>query len=86
MQIRRIRKILASWIQIHKNMRVHGSGYKGQNINQKLQKRLFFNSLSKPKYELLKKRDYKTFLISEWFIKFWHKNKGKNKTKNLKIL
>ena len=26
--------------------------------------------LLKPKFELLKKRDYKIFLISEWFIKF----------------
>ena len=32
----RIRKILASWIRIRKNMRRHGSGSKGQNINQKL--------------------------------------------------
>jgi len=28
------------------------------------------NLLLKPKSELLKKRDYKNFLISEWFIKF----------------
>ena len=28
------------------------------------------NFISKPKSELLKKRDYKNFLISEWFIKF----------------
>ena len=63
----RIRKILASWIWIRKNMRIHGSGSKGQIINQILQKKYL---LSKPKSELLKKRDYKNFLISEWFIKF----------------
>ena len=34
----RIRKILASRIRIRKNIRIHGSGSKGQNINQKLQK------------------------------------------------
>jgi len=33
--------------------------------------------LLKPKSELLKKRDYKNFLISEWFIKFLDKNKRK---------
>ena len=38
-QIHWIRKILGSWIRIHKNMRIHGS--KGQNINQKLQKKIF---------------------------------------------
>ena len=47
-RIRMIRKILASWI--------HGSGSMGQNINQKLQKQIL---LSKPKSELLKKRDIK---------------------------
>ena len=36
----RIRKILASWIRIRKNMRIHGLS-KGQNINQKLQKKCF---------------------------------------------
>ena len=37
----RIRKILASWIRIRigKNIRIHGSGPKGQNMNQKLQKK-----------------------------------------------
>jgi len=30
--------------------------------------------LSKPKSELLKKRDYKIFLISKLFIKFQHTN------------
>ena len=64
----RIRKILASWIRICKNIRIHGSGFKGYNINQKLQKKTYL--LLKPKSELLKKRDYKNFLISEWFIKF----------------
>ena len=51
-RIRWIRKILASWIRIRKNMRIHGSGSKGQNINQKLKKKIL---LSKPKSELLKK-------------------------------
>ena len=32
-------KILASWIRICKNMRIHGSESKGQNINKKLQKK-----------------------------------------------
>ena len=32
------RKILASWIRIRKNMQIHGSGFNGENINQKLQK------------------------------------------------
>ena len=40
MRIRWIRKILASWIRIRKNMRIPGS--KGQNINQKLQKKIFY--------------------------------------------
>ena len=39
-------------IRIRKNMRIHGSGSKGQNINQKLKKK---NLLSKPKSELLNK-------------------------------
>ena len=37
-RIRRIRKIFASWNLIRKNMRIHGSGSQGQNINKKLQK------------------------------------------------
>ena len=37
-----IRKILASWIRIRKNMRIHGSGSKGHNINQKLQQKKNF--------------------------------------------
>ena len=51
-RIRWILKILASWIGIRKNMRIHASGSKGQNINQKLQQKIL---LSKPKSELLKK-------------------------------
>ena len=40
---------------------------RGKKINQKLKKKLF---TPKPKSELFKKkRDYKNFLISEWFIK-----------------
>ena len=34
-RIRWIRKILASWIRLRKNVRIHGFGSKGQNINQK---------------------------------------------------
>ena len=48
----RIRKILASWIRIRKNMRIPGS--KGQNVNQKLPTTKN-NLLSKPKSEILKK-------------------------------
>ena len=79
-RIRWIRKILASliWIQICKNMRIHGSGSKGKNINQKLRK--------KKNFWTIERRDFKNFLISEWFFKFQHKNKPKNKTNNLKIL
>ena len=54
-RIRWIRKILASWIRIRKNMRIHGS--KGQNINQKLQQKKML--LIKPKSELLKKERLK---------------------------
>ena len=52
-RIRWIRKILDSWIR--KNMRIHGSGSKGQNINQKLQKKMLF---SKPKSDILKKERF----------------------------
>ena len=44
-----------------KNMRIHESGSKGYNINQKLQKRTFLSL--KPKSELLKIRDYKNFMV-----------------------
>ena len=57
-----IRKILASWIRTRKNMRIQGAKYQPE-----MQKNYL---LSKPKFKLLKKRDYKNFLISEWFIKF----------------
>ena len=44
------------------------------------------NLLLKPKSELLKKKRYfKNFLISEWFIKFKDKKSEKDETKNLKI-
>ena len=80
LRIRWIRKILASWIRIRKNMRIHGSGSKGV-INQKLpQKKLFYSQ--KPNLNFWNKRDYKYFLISERFIEF----QDKNKTKNLKII
>ena len=39
--IRWIRKILASWIRIRKNMRINGSGSKGQNINQTAKKKSY---------------------------------------------
>ena len=45
-----------------------GSGSKEQNINKKLQKNKIL--LTKPKSEQLNNRDYKNFLISEWYIKF----------------
>ena len=32
---------LASWIRIHKNMRIHRFGSKGQNDKYKLQKKKF---------------------------------------------
>ena len=48
-RIRWIRKILASWIRIRKNMRIRIQGAK---YYQKLQKKVL---LSKPKSELLKK-------------------------------
>ena len=51
-RIRWIRKILASWIRIRKNMRIYGSGSKWQNINQKLQQQKI---TIKPKSELLTK-------------------------------
>ena len=35
----RIHKIFAFWIRIRENMRIQGSGSKGQIINQKLQKK-----------------------------------------------
>jgi len=37
----RIRQILSPWIQIHKDMRIHGTGSKEWNIKQKLQKKNF---------------------------------------------
>ena len=50
----RIRKILASRIRIRKNIRIHGSGSKGQNINQKLLKKITL----KPQIELLQKERF----------------------------
>ena len=41
-RIRWIRKVLASWIRISKNMNIQGSGSKGQNINEKLQNKNFY--------------------------------------------
>ena len=54
-----IRKIFGSWIriQIRKNVRIHGSGSKGLNINQKLKEKISF-SLSDTKSELLKKERF----------------------------
>ena len=49
-----------------------GSGYAkicgSTDSDPKTAKKTFL--LLKPKSELLKKKDYKNFLISEWFIKF----------------
>jgi len=53
-RIRWIRKILASWIRIRKNMRIQGAKYQ-----PKTAKKTFL--LLKLKSELLKKRDYKKF-------------------------
>ena len=51
-------------------IRIQGAKYQ-QNPAKK-------NLLSKPKSKLLKKKqDYKNFLISEKFNKFYHKNKRK---------
>ena len=47
------------------NMRIHGSGSKGYNINQKLQKKTFL--FLKPKSELLKIRE---IIKISWLIKF----------------
>ena len=43
-------------------IRIQGAKYQQKNAKQ--------NLLSNPKSGLLKKRDYKNFLIFEWFIKF----------------
>ena len=77
--------ILASWIRIRKNMRMHGSGSKGENINQKLQKKTFL--LLKPNLNFWKKErlwKYPPF----WMVQssFRIKISEKNKTKNLKII
>ena len=43
------------WIRIRKNMRIHGPGSNGKNINQKLQKKIFLLS------------DYKNCIILKMF-------------------
>ena len=60
--IRWIRKILASWIRIPKNMRIHESGSKGQNINQKLQEN---NFTLKTQIWTIEKRDIRKI---SWFL------------------
>ena len=72
-RIRWIRKIWASWI------RIQWAKYQLKNEEKK-----FYTQ--NPNLNYWKKRDYKNFLISEWFIRFQHKNKRKNTTKNLEIL
>ena len=54
--------VLRIQIRIGKNMRIHGTGSKWQNINQKLQKKFFL--LSKPESEILKKVSIKI----SWFL------------------
>ena len=72
-RIRCISKTLASWIQIRINMRIHGSGLKWQNINQKLQKKLF---TLKPKTEHLKKEIIKiSSFLNGFSINIREKNK-----------
>ena len=63
-RIRWIRKILASWIRLRKNVRIHGFGSKGQNINQK---KIYSRN---PNLSCWNKERLEKFLISEWFIKF----------------
>ena len=60
-------------------IRIQGAKYQPKTATTK-------NLLSKPKSELLKKRDYKNFLISEWFLKFSIKISEKKQDKKLKIL
>ena len=77
----RIRKILASWIRIRKNMRIHGSGSKGQNINQKLQqKKNYYQTQiwTIDKREIIKiswfqstdSRDFKQFSVLDMIRRF----------------
>ena len=71
----RIRKLLASLDQDPQK-------YADPRIRiQKLKKKL----LQKPKSELLKMRDFKIFLNSEWFIKLKHKNKRTKQDKKFEI-
>ena len=70
--IRWIRKILASWIRIQ-----------GVKYQPKTAKKNFFTP--KPQIWTLKKRDHKNFLISEWFIKFYDKNKRETLNKIWKL-
>ena len=57
----RIRKILTSWIRIR--IRIQGVKYQPRTAK----KNLF---TPKTQTKTFKKREYKNFLISEWFIKF----------------
>ena len=79
-RIRWIRKILASWIQIFKNIRIHGFR---SNIEQKLKKIV---SSQNQNVNFWKKRDFKI----SWFLNgsssFSIKISETNKTQNLKIL
>ena len=51
-------------------------------INQKLKKKNIY-TLKTQIWTFVKKRDYKNFLISEWFIKFYDKNKRKKLHKKI---
>ena len=58
----RVRKILASWIQIRiwKNMLIQGAKYQQKNA-----KKIYSQA---PNLSYWKKSDYKNILISEWLI------------------
>ena len=58
-----IRKILASWIRISKNMRIQGVRYQ-----PKTAKKNFFITINL--LWTFEKKDYKNVLMSEWFIKY----------------
>ena len=64
----RIPKILAYWIRIRVG-----------KYQLNTEKKNFFTL--NPYMNCWKKRHYKSFLISEWFIKFKHKNKQTKETK-----
>ena len=74
-QIRWIRKILTSWIMIRRNRRIQGVK------NQPNCKKLVYSENAN--LNCWNRRDNEYFLISEWFIKSWHKNKQKRRKKKI---